>query len=443
MRTTRISRLRRAVSLVILPALLLSAAPMLAQEGRSGGDPISPDSADTIRASLERPPPKPPFGVLDAVGLPVRIVILPLRLIGTGFAKLVGFVTLPSARPSAHRIVLDAMARVGLRPAFGTIGPRSGQALLLRFVGARPLFAEVAYSIRQSQRHRAGLLLLGPEDRMFEVAYTFQRNAQPHFWGVGPDTEEEAKSDYLWDQQTVSAVGVTRAAVMRFRGKVAYEDNQVGRGFDDKVQDLQDNPEFAALFGVGERTRYFHADLSIALDLTHETGFQRRGIFIEVGSGLYRGVDDTDSDFHRFHLVLQGYAPLNPRQQLAFQILSEINREDSGQGIPFTHLAILGSSRGARSLNSTRFRDRDMAALMVEWRYEVWRELHERMRVENFVFFDTGGVKHRLTQLGFRDLVQSFGFGIRVMPGPRTRFVTYVALGDEGPRYRLLLNWAY
>ena len=38
------------------------------------GDPVSPDSAEVLRAALERPPGDYPFDGYDALALPLRIV---------------------------------------------------------------------------------------------------------------------------------------------------------------------------------------------------------------------------------------------------------------------------------------------------------------------------------------------------------------------------------
>ena len=428
---------RSAVSLVIILAGVVAQRSALAQDPDSSAA-VSLDSADVIRASLKRPPPRPPFEALDLVTLPFRIIALPVRAVSWGFSHLVGAVTVPGEPPRLLVSLRDAGFRVG----FGTIGPRSGIAGKLGFWGARPLFLEGAYSIRASYEVRGGLRFDDFRGRSLEIGYTNHRDSEPHFWGVGPDTEVDDRTDYLFDWQKASVFAQTRLATLRFISDLGWEDNEVGRGKDGKRTDLQDTA-FDTLFGVNERVRYFRASLTPILDLTRQVKFQRRGVSIAVGASIFRGVNDTDSDFHRFTLDIRGYLPLNDRQNFAFKIISEINREDGGQGIPFYHLASLGSRRGVRSLRTDRFRDRDMAALMTEWRFEVWRELHERIRAESFVFFDIGGVDHTITDLRLRDTRQSFGFGYRVTTPRGGEFLTYLAFGDEGPKFRVSFSTAY
>ncbi len=122
--------------------------------------------------------------------------------------------------------------------------------------------------------------------------------------------------------------------------------------------------------------------------------------------------------------------------------MGELNRGRDG-GVPFTHLASLGDKQGGRAYKRDRFRDRDLLALMSEWRYEVWRELHNRGRVEGFVFADAGSVDHRLADISLSQLRGSYGFGFRVLWDSQLRGITYLAIGGEGVRVDLDFSWVY
>ncbi len=424
---------RLMMALVLVAGLLAPWVPARAQES-SGDGPVSPDSADAIRAELERPPADPPFDVVDGVTLPFRILVWPLRIVGHGFAELIGAVT--QEQPQGVPPVFRWMNERGIRPSFGSIGPRSGIAAELTYVGAKPLVVDAAFSIRTSQRYMVGLQFENYLGSLY-TGYTFQRDAEPRFWGVGNDSRKEDRVDYLRDHQRVSVSGITRVSTVRLYGELAWEDNRVDRGKDSRTQNIQDHPEFSTLYGVNERVRYVLAVASAGLDLTRNSELQQRGVYLELGSGIYRGIDGTDSDFRRFSLVARGYVPLNPRQQFAFQILSELNRVDRGEEVPFYHLAVLGDNLGARALSQERYRDNDMAALMTEWRYEVWRELHGRSRVETFFLFDTGSVQSEITRISLSDMNRSFGFGWRLVAQSRATIVNYLAFGPEGLRFRI------
>lgn len=431
----RRSRWREALIGGLALALLVpGASPAQEPEG-----PVTPDSAQKIRDDLRRPPSNPPFDAVDALTVPIRIATFPLQVIGTGLAELGAPVA--DLKP-AVTTALERLAEVGLRPSVGAIGPRSGIAAQMRFTKLEPIFVETAFSVRESQRHRLGLRLAGQPGHL-DGRYTFQRNAAVQFWGIGPDSREEDESDFLWDISEFSGDGSLRIPPVTLRVGAAFEDNRVGRGFDDGTPDVEETFEAATLFGVRERTNYVRFELGTALDLTRLAGLQLRGFYLELGSVLYRGVDGTESDFHRFTGAAHGYIPLNRRQSFALRGIAEINRGDDGPGVPFTHLASLGDSRGARAFSSDRFRDLDMAAIMAEWRYEIWLELHERARIEGFVFVDEGGVSPRLSDLDGSDLRESYGFGLRGISGGHLLALAYLAFGEEGARLQAAFSWAY
>ena len=426
-------------SIVVMAGTLASARPAPAQEATpdsTTAGPVTPEQADSIRAQLLRPSAKPGFDAVDAVGLPFMILFLPVRAVGFGMAKLIGFGM--QFRPQGPGL-LDKLAENGILVGAATIGPRSGLAAVVRYVGVKPLFADAAFSIRLSQRYRFGVQFArGPD--VITGGYQFLRNAQPHFWGIGPNTTQDNQSDYLWDQQNVALVGSTQKGLLKLNAQIAWDDNRIGIGKDSGTQNLQDVVPPGELFGLDQRLRYIRFNLGTTFNFMRAGRFnQQKGVILQLGGALFRGVDGNDSDFHSFDLSLRGFAPINPRQQLAWQLLTEITRPDSGPGVPFYQLASLGSVRGVRSLRTGRFRDFDMAALMVEWRYEVWRELHEMARTESFLFFDTGTVKDRIDNMRFDELKYSWGFGFRVVAPPSTAVTSYIAFGTEGPKFKLTL----
>lgn len=425
-----------AVVALLVFGTLLHAAALRAQDN----GPVNPDSADVIRASLERPPSKPPYDAVDVVALPFRIVAFPLRLLARANAKAVGF-AVKKFQPREYSL-FQQIADEGFRPYFGSIGQRSRIAAGLRFDRWSPFFVEGAYSIRGSQRYIVGLDFNRPRHRL-EGSYLFQRDAQPHYWGIGPDTKDEDRVDYRWDRQIISAIGTLRLPSVTLVGGVGYQDNLVGRGNDGSRDGIQDLPEEEQPYGVNERTEYVVFNLTSSFDRTfNRADFQARGIFLQAGSSLYLGTDGTDSDFLRISGDMFGYIPVNIRQQFAIRGLIEINR-GWGEGVPFTHLAVLGDEQGSRAYSQGRFRDRDLLAVMTEWRYEVWRELHERGRVESFLFLDTGTVDRHLRDMRLRKLLWSGGFGFRVVWSGQVRWLVYLGYGRDGARFDANFSWAF
>lgn len=181
----------------------------------------------------------------------------------------------PSTEPSAGGTVPVREGSFGSHPrngpGVGSLGPRSGPAAELTLDRFEPLHLRTGFSWREYQEHEAGLRWSGATGAV-EVAGGFDRDAEPHFWGIGADSHESNTTSYLRD---------------RVHGR--------------------------------------------------------------VGGTL---------------------------------------------------------------------RTPDMASLSAEWRYEIWRELHDRMRLEGFVFGDEGAVARRLDEVASSDWRPSFGAGLRLV-GPR------------------------
>lgn len=433
----------------LLLCVLLPAPPAAAQDParetgtEAAGSVVSPDSADALRAAMERPPSEPPFDAVDAVTLPLRVATFPVRLLGDGIAALLALATKPGP-PPGYVLALRSVSRWGLHPGIGSeLGPRSGPAAQLRFDRYDPLFVETAWSIRGSQRHEAGVRI-GPAEGDPGATAGFERQAEPHFWGTGPDSPEDAVADFLWDRVHATATGGARPVPwLTLTGATGVEDNRTEDGKDPDVPGISERFGPDALFGLGERTTFAVARLRAVLDATRRVGFQRRGAALAVTSSLYRGIDGTDADFHTLEAVGRGHLPLNARQELFLRAEAALQRGDDGPGVPFTHLSSLGDGLGARAYSDGRFRAPDLLSVTAEWRYEIWRELQDRMRVEGLVFAEAGGVGRRLGEISTPDMVGSWGLGLRVVGEDGYLGSGYLAFGEEGTRVQAEFGWEF
>lgn len=395
--------------------------------------------ADAIRDTLTQPPGEPGFDAIDAFALPLRIVAVPLELVFDGLGWVAGRVAAPGPPTLPVRVLRD-VREWGAEPELTGFGHRSGVAVELELERFDPVYLHTGISIRGSQRHRLGVAW-GDDARGLDVSYAFVRDAEPRFWGIGPATPAADRSVFLHDHQEAGALGRLRTGVLSLIGDVGYEDHRIDRGFGSEP-DLQD--VFDPLpFGAAERTSFVRLGLGAALDLTQKTGFQPRGARLGGGVTAFRGVDGTPSDFHRIEAEAIGYASLNPRQQLAARTFVEVTRLDDGVAIPFFHLARTGGGTALRGFSSDRFRDRDALGLQVEWRYEVWRDLHHRSRVEFFVFFEEAGVTPSIADVTFGDLHESYGFGFRLVDLGGLVGYTSLGFGGEGVHWRVGDSWSF
>lgn len=433
---------RAALLAVLLGAVPAGLAARTVQDVGADGPPraaVTADSAAELRGSLERPPSGPPFDALDAVALPFRAIALPVELTGKAVGAGVDLLTRPGP-PPFYLWAYRSLSRWGLELGAESLGTRSGPAGSAELVRFEPLYLRTAWSIRGYHDHAAGLRWSGDRGRL-EVGGGFHRDAEPRFWGLGPRTPQADRTSFRRDRLSAELSARVRLAGPLTAGVAAgWERNEVGPGSDGDSPDLLQLFDRDSLFGADGRTRFLRVGPRLELDLTRRVGFQTRGLTAGAAADLYGGVGSTSADFHRVGGWVEVYLPANPRQTLAVRAEAEANRRDAGRGVPFTHMPTLGDAPGGRGYADGRFRAPDLLALSAEWRWEVWRELQGRMRLEGFVFFEEGTTVADLGRVTGSDLRPSWGGGLRLAEPGGLMGRAYLAGGEEGVRAQAELS---
>ncbi len=407
------------------------------------GAPITPTEAEAIRDTLQRPPAQYSADWVDVVEFPLKVIGWPLDLVLVRFpAWLVGQLTAPRP-PSGLVRTYRAMSEWGLRPTIRTtIGPRSAAALELQFDRYYPFYVHAAVSRRLSQRYRTGIILNGRTSWLASEA-KWQRDAQTPFYGIGSQTDADDRAFYRRDWWDVSArTGVTVTPSLILAGGAAYEHNEVGDPIGTSQSIFTEFPT-DSLYGASETTEYVRLELSSTLDLTRWKEFQQTGVTAGLAARSFFGLSNTDSNFRLLTGFVQTYAPINRQQMFAFRVTSDIARDDGGEGVPFYHLSTLGGSRSALGFPSNRFVDYDMLAFMSEYRFEVWRELHSRMRAETFLFFHYGAVGQTIGSIEGDDWHPSYGLGLRLSRPTALLGLAYLGFSAEGITAGIRGSWPF
>ena len=405
--------------------------------------PVTPAEADAIRDTLQRPAAQYSADWVDVVEFPLKVIGWPLDLVLVRLpAWLVGQITAPRP-PSGIMRTYRAMSEWGLRPTIRTtIGPRSAAALELQFDRYYPFYVHAAVSRRLSQRYRTGVILNGRTTWLASEA-KWQRDAQTPFYGIGSQTDDANRSFYRrdwWDVATRTGLTVTPSLI--FAGGLAYEHNEVGDPVGTSQSIFDDFPT-DSLYGADETTEYLRLELSGTLNMTRWEDFQQTGVTAGLAARSFFGLTDTDSNFRLLTGFLQTYLPINGQQMFAFRATSDIARDDGGEGVPFYHLSTLGGSRSALGFPSNRFVDHDMLSFMSEYRFEVWRELHSRMRAETFLFFHYGAVGETIGQIEGGDWHPSYGLGLRLSRPTALMGLAYLGFSAEGMTAGIRGSWPF
>ena len=407
------------------------------------GGAVTPAEAEAIRDTLQRPQAQYSADWVDVVEFPLKVIGWPLDLVLVRLpAWLVGQLTAPRP-PSGLVRTYRAMSEWGARPTIRTtIGPRSGAALELQFDRYYPFYVHAAVSRRLSQRYRTGIILnRGTTWLASEVKW--ERDAQTPFYGIGSQTEAEDRAFYRrdwWDVAVRSGLTVTPSFVLA--GGAGYEHNEIGDPIGTSASIFGAFPT-DSLYGADQPTEYLRLELSGTLDLTGWNDFQQRGATLGIAGQSFFGLSDTDSDFRLLTGFIQTYLPVNRQQMFAFRGVSTIARDDGGEGVPFYHLSSLGGSRSALGFPSRRFVDNDMLSFMSEYRFEVWRELHSRMRAETFVFYHYGAVGETIGKIEGGDWHPSYGVGLRLSQPTALLGLAYLGFSSEGMTAGIRGSWPF
>ena len=436
--------MRRRIPAAVMVALLgaLQPATAAAQEAETEAA-AAIARADSIRSAMatERPAGDYSTDWVDVVGFPLKVIGFPVELVLIRIpAFAVGTFTAP--KPPGFLVrAFRASNQAGVHPGLRTsIGPQSGVGAGVLVDTFDPVYLNTSFALRGSQRHQVGVRFSG-ERAHVGAEFRWQRDAQAKFFGIGSRTPDE---EVIYRREVVdigATAGLQISPQLSIDAGVAFEDNFVREplSLGDEISLFE---VFAPgeLFGTEGRQRYVRIDAGIQLDLTHQSDFQRRGLSFHAAGTAYRGVRDTESDFHRLAFTVQGHLPLNGRQELGLRGHTELTRVETGD-VPFFHLASLGGKRSAIGFPSNRFTDLDMISVTAEWRFEIWRDIHNSARIETFLHFGEGAVAHQLNDIESLDWHESYGFGFRGATTENLLGVLFFGFSDESFHINVTGEW--
>lgn len=199
------------------------------------------------------------------------------------------------------------------------------------------------------------------EGRWYLKAKMEYRSLIERFWGVGPDTPDDAEELYR-PQQVRTYVELFHRVVagLRLGGRLEwndfkYVDVEEG-GLLDTVDYLGlrgDNATGIGLVGEWDRRDNVYAP--------------RRGMYVQGFTMFFLEALNGDYDFQTAHLDLRSFHAVGQRSVLAFQFFAFANYGDA----PIWRYAALGGRAHSRGYNRGRFLGRRMAATQLEWRFPV------------------------------------------------------------------------
>lgn len=284
----------------------------------------------------------------------------------------------------------------------------------------------------------ASLLLPGAiHDGPFAELHVRRRDfPQEDFFGLGPDSLEEDRSNYALRDTLVRGTGGLRLG--DFPGghsdftagaSVSWLDPSIGHGKDTRMPSTEEIFDPATIPGFESQPAFIIIEPFVEYGNTDPP-------FNPTTGGRYRvswkRYDDRDLDsfsFNRWDLDARQYIPfLNRTHTIALRGWLSSSDPDSENEVPFYLQPTLGGSYSLRGFRTFRFRDRSAALLQAEYRWRINEFAYGAL------FYETGAVARRVSDLD--SFEKDYGIGLRVGSRNGIAFRIDLALGSgEGTRF--------
>jgi hypothetical protein len=260
---------------------------------------------------------------------------------------------------------------------------------------------------------------------------------QEDFYGIGPDSLEDARSNFALRETFVRVTPGVRQGYLTAGVNLGYLDPSIGSGTDtgmpstDEIFGPEDVPGLDAqpAFGVIEPFVEF-ATLDRAID-------DRAGGRYRLSFTRYADRDLDQFSFNRWDVDLRQFIPfVHDTHTLALRAWVSSSDPSEGDTVPFYLQPTLGGSYSLRGYRTFRFRDRSALLLQAEYRWRI------NEFVTGALFYDTGAVGPELGEIG--KLERDYGFGFRAGSRATVAFRLDVAFGGrEGTRFLLRFDDAF
>jgi outer membrane protein assembly factor BamA len=260
---------------------------------------------------------------------------------------------------------------------------------------------------------------------------------QEDFFGLGPDSSVEARSNYaLTDTVGRATAGFERGLFNAGIG-AGYQDISIGEGEDSRF------PSATAIFppsqlpGSEADTQFLVLEPFVEYSSVDRAINRRSGGVYRLSAAQYRDQTSDSYSFRRWEADLRQFIGFEKdTRSLALRAWAVSTTPDDGGEVPFYLQPTLGGARSLRGYRTFRFRDRSALLLQAEYRWRINEFVHGAL------FYDTGAVASSLKEIG--RLERNYGFGLRAGGRMGSAFRLDFAFGGrEGRRYLLRFDDAF
>ncbi|MEM8884185.1 MAG: BamA/TamA family outer membrane protein [Planctomycetota bacterium] len=216
------------------------------------------------------------------------------------------------------------------------------------------------------------------------------------FFGIGNEGGNAGISIPFRTEFVGGKVGILR----RIRGDVFL-------GLNYLYGDVRTKVRSSATLPPGLRPPAFDAvssapGIKVVWDTRDDTFYPFEGTFLESDVSFFTSGLGSTFDYQSYRIAYNSYESLDEQTVLAWRLYGQFT---SGEA-PFYGLSQFGSGSDLRGYEMGRYRDRNMYALQIEYRRQIWG------RFGAVAFVGVGGVSPDLTSF-FENPLPSAGVGVR------------------------------
>ncbi|MFB3852665.1 MAG: BamA/TamA family outer membrane protein [Vicinamibacterales bacterium] len=233
--------------------------------------------------------------------------------------------------------------------------------------------------------------------------------SQESFYGVGPGSAKSAHSNYRLHNTIAGAkLGLRVSPTLTFGGRVERMLPRVGRGGSNRLPTVRTLFEPAVLPELESRLDFNRYEVGADLDYREPRGNPKSGGRYRVGYSFFHSGGESMFDFRRLHMDLQQYLPfLQGKRVIALRALVSLSDPGTGGDVPFYLMPTLGGPDDLRGYRRHRFRDRNLALLQAEYRWEILAALDAAL------FVEAGQVASRARDFRVDRFETDYGIGLR------------------------------
>ena len=349
----------------------------------------------------------------------------------------------PMLMPPAVR---DTTFRRGFYPKFGGVAPGSGWAIgpgyrhegLAGGLVDANVFARASWKRYWQVEGRLETPRLNDGRTGAGIFARLRDMPQEDFYGFGADSAREQRVSY--GLREFAAGGFATHSVgdaLVFHGGADFIKPVTRGGGDKNYPSIEERFDTIALPGFIDEPDFVVLRAGASFDRTDAPANPRRGSQHRVEASRWQSRGGGPATFDALTADLREYIPFfNETRVIALRTVLWHTDPAEGAEVPLYYQPVLGGARALRGYREFRFRDRSVALMQAEYRFEIVSG------AEGVVFYEAGSVGPSLGDLG--SLKTDYGLGLRFGTSDGVFLRLEGAFGTpESPRFYVKLSNAF